>query len=167
MPLDKIRTLPIFDGLTPGEFDRIARGLEEMRYEPGEVIVSEDEDAAAPLFFAWTGAVQVVKRLGDGGERELATLTAPTIFGELELLTEIPFSATLKAAAETRAYAMTRQAFHELRGAGDAGLMKMIFNMAKILAMRLYHTNKALSEASSPTSKELSELRKTALTWVL
>ena len=167
MTSESIITLPIFDGLTPAEFDNIAAGLKEMTYPASEVIVREGEDTNTPLFFAWLGEVKVLKHAGGDSERELANLIAPTIFGELELITNIPFSATLKATTNTKAYVMTRTSFHDMREAGDSGLMKMIYNISKIMAMRLYHTNKALSEATGPTNAQIEELRKTSLTWVL
>lgn len=167
MTIESIRTLPIFDGLTPAEFETIASGLEQVTYPAGEVIVREDEDTSTPLFFAFSGEVKVLKHAGGDGERELADLTAPTIFGELELLTDTPYSATLKAHTDTRAYVMPRARFSDLRDAGDSGLMKMIYNMAKILAMRLYITNKALSESTGPTTEQLEQLRKTTLAWAV
>lgn len=167
MTIENIRTLKIFDGLNADEFDRIAGGLEEMAYPAGEVIVREDEDTNAPLFFAWQGEVKVIKGHGSAAERELATLTAPTIFGELELITDLPYSATIKAATDTKAWVLSRSRFNDLREAGDTGLMKMIYNMSRILALRLYHTNKSLLEAAGPDQAQLDELRKQTLTWVV
>ena len=167
MTIENIRTLKIFDELDSTELDRVATGLTEMKYAAQEVIAREGEDISAPLCLAWQGSVAIIKGYGTPAQRELASLKAPTIFGELELITDLPFSASIVAQSDTRAWTMSRSRFHELREAGDTGIMKMIHNMARILALRLYHTNKALYEASGPDQAQLDELRKTSLAWLV
>jgi CRP/FNR family cyclic AMP-dependent transcriptional regulator len=131
MPMEKIRTLPLFDNLTPDEFDSLAKHFEKINFKTGEMIASEGEDCSEPLFLLTSGIVQVFKQLPTEDDKLLATLTAPTIVGELELLTDIPYSASLKAEHDVHAHIFPRKLFYELKDKGDTGIMKVIFNMAK------------------------------------
>lgn len=83
-------------------------------YEPGELIFNEHEPGLE-IFFILTGEVCVF--LGSGpSRRELTTLVAGDIFGEMALINHLPRSASAQATAQTRLVLLDRRLFYHLVG---------------------------------------------------
>jgi CRP-like cAMP-binding protein len=120
---------------------RLAKMLVPRRYEPGELILKEGDEAIG-FFVVSSGKVRVVKDLGGDKERTLATLTPGEFFGETALLDGYPRSASVQAVENTECLALTRWDFiGELKGSPN-----MAVEIMRVLARRLRQTDARLSE---------------------
>lgn len=138
---EALRNVPLFAGLESSDLQRLARILVPRRYEPGEVILRE-RDEAVGFFVVSSGKVRVVKDLGGDKEHTLATLTPGEFFGETALLDGYPRSASVQAMEKTECLALTRWDFmSELKGSPT-----MAVEIMRVLARRLRQSDAALSE---------------------
>lgn len=81
---DVARRSPSFRFLPAEHFDKVRNLLHEERYEFGDVIVREGDEADA-YYVLITGRVRVLKTRGNGEEVALATLRPGDEFGEAAL----------------------------------------------------------------------------------
>jgi small-conductance mechanosensitive channel/CRP-like cAMP-binding protein len=93
--------IPLFAPLSEPERERLARGAEERRFGPEEVIVREGE-AGTSMFLVESGRVAVSLHDASGASRKLTVLEPGSAFGEISLLTGEPRTATVRALTETR-----------------------------------------------------------------
>ncbi len=94
--------LGIFANASRPILERLAAAAETVEFRPGTVIVGEGDPADA-LYALADGEVQVSAR-GEGGgpERPIRVMTAPSYFGEIGVLENIPRTATVTALGECR-----------------------------------------------------------------
>jgi hypothetical protein len=94
--------LGIFATASRAILERLAADATEVTFEPAATIVREGEPALA-LFVLVEGEVDVSAR-GEGGasERVLRRMAAPTYFGEIGVLEQIPRTATVTAVTHCR-----------------------------------------------------------------
>ncbi|NNC89474.1 MAG: cyclic nucleotide-binding domain-containing protein [Akkermansiaceae bacterium] len=86
----------LFEGIPPEDLDSLHIGIEQVRYEPGDIIF-EDGDEGHNLCLVAEGAVRISKK-GRGGDQEtLAVKKAGEFFGEMALLDGQPRSARATA----------------------------------------------------------------------
>lgn len=85
--------------LTPDELEHLVRDAVQKRYSVGEVIFRQDDEADA-LYMIRRGSVTVSLR-HKGGEVVLAYISAGSFFGEMALVSMIPRTGTVRAAAPT------------------------------------------------------------------
>lgn len=103
--------LEIFAAASRPTLERLAASAVEMAFGPSEVIVREGDRAEA-LFVLADGSVHVSARGETGGpERAIRTMAAPSVFGEIGLLEEIPRTATVTAAGPCRCWQIDGTAF--------------------------------------------------------
>jgi CRP-like cAMP-binding protein len=88
-------------------------------------------DPADAMFFIIQGEMEVVLRLRNKTEKRLTTLTAGMSFGELAMLNRNKRSAEVRARADTLCYEIS---FDDIP---DTIRMKMLVNLAGILAAKL------------------------------
>src|SRR3972149_555325 len=84
---------PLFAQLGRLDLARLAGGLEELSFGPGQVIVREG-DAPDGFYVINSGRVVVVARAPVGDGSPLTVLAAGACFGEIALLTDSPRTAT-------------------------------------------------------------------------
>jgi len=78
--LDRLRSIPLLQGCTQGQFETVAELSALRTYEPRDVLIEEDAPSSA-LFVIVDGSVEVT---GDGGI--LANLGAGSVLGESAIL---------------------------------------------------------------------------------
>jgi signal transduction histidine kinase len=112
--LDTLRSLPLFAGLSDRDLAWVLESATPVFVEVGEVLFREGE--ANPHFFVLLeGKLEVTKRAADGQEVLLTMHKTPGQFtGEIPLLLESAYLATLIAAAPTWLMRLDREAFCRL-----------------------------------------------------
>ncbi len=99
----KYVSIPLLCELTPTTLTRVIHTMSVHRLVAGHVIFRQ-EDPGESCFLLARGAVRVlVKKIGRDGtaeESEVASLSAPAIFGEMSLITGTPRSATVQVLEE-------------------------------------------------------------------
>jgi CRP-like cAMP-binding protein len=78
-----------------------------------------------------------VKRDRDGGDVSLATVEAPTVLGEMSLITDRPHSATVRAVTTCQFHLLTRSQFDRLLKSENLAAYKVVATLAEVIAWRL------------------------------
>lgn len=106
----------IFSALQRDSLDALARAATVRRFVSGESLMKEGDEAAA-FYVVCQGQLEVVKGLGQEGERVVGTLSAGDFFGEMALLDGFPRAASVRAATDCECLVLTRWDFlAEVRG---------------------------------------------------
>ncbi len=103
-----LRNVPIFNSLSDGELEAVARSLKERTYEPGAVIVKQG-DPGVGFFLIVEGRVEVSH---DG--HHIRDMGPGEFFGELALLEERARTATVTARERTRCLQLVRWDFRAM-----------------------------------------------------
>lgn len=125
-PIDKLKAVPLFQGLGDAALGQIAEISTEFEAPAGRVLI-EAGHAGSGMYVIEEGRVSVehdggVTRCGEG-----------ECVGELSLLTDAPRNARVRAETPVVALAISRQAFGELLDREP----QIARNLLRILAERL------------------------------
>jgi CRP/FNR family cyclic AMP-dependent transcriptional regulator len=147
--------------MTPSEASRIVRGVlcRGLSYEQTEQIlkamvpvkteadfvVFKEGERPQGLMVLLEGTVEVFK---DGGGEALATISAPTVLGEISLLTEGPHTASVRAKTACEFSLLTTTQFHRLLREESVAAYKVIATLAEVLARRLHRMDEKFVELS-------------------
>jgi CRP/FNR family transcriptional regulator, cyclic AMP receptor protein len=147
--------------MTPSEASRIVRGVlcRGLSYEQTEQIlkamvpvkteadfvVFKEGERPQGLMVLLEGTVEVFK---DGGSEALATISAPTVLGEISLLTEGPHTASVRAKTACEFSLLTTTQFHRLLREESVAAYKVIATLAEVLARRLHRMDEKFVEVS-------------------
>jgi CRP/FNR family transcriptional regulator, cyclic AMP receptor protein len=108
--LDLIRRVPLFSLLTGEQAQAIAEGVVKRRYRRGEVIVEQGTKSNA-LYILLTGRARVVTADARGREVILAVLQPGDYLGEMSLIDNEPYSATVRAEVQCDVLVLGRAEF--------------------------------------------------------
>lgn len=103
--IENLRRVPLFNGCTNKELERIARSGDEMRMTAGTLLAQQGE-SGREAFVVLEGTV-AVKRNG----RKVATLGPGAIVGELSLLDRGPRTATIVCETDTEVFVIDSRHF--------------------------------------------------------
>src|SRR5579859_7987513 len=96
---DEIASIPLFEALPEGEWQRLSRVAADISLLPGEYAVNEGDERA--LFAVLDGHIEVVK-VFDGIPRVIGNRHAGDIFGEVPITLGSPFPAAYRAVEASR-----------------------------------------------------------------
>jgi CRP-like cAMP-binding protein len=122
--------------LTLEQTDQILKAMVPVAAEPGTVVMREGERGRG-LLVLLTGSVEVRKLDRHGGDVAIAVIEAPTVLGEMNLLTDRPHSATVRAVTPCAFQLLTRSQFSRLLGAESLAAYKVVAALADVIARRL------------------------------
>ncbi|HWE22310.1 MAG TPA: cyclic nucleotide-binding domain-containing protein [Myxococcales bacterium] len=98
--------VPLFDDLPRDAFVELVNRLSYRRYVAGEEILREG-DPGRSFFVIVDGKVRIWKKMPEGTELELATLSEGAFFGEMALLSGTPRTANVSAEQDTELLEVT------------------------------------------------------------
>jgi CRP/FNR family transcriptional regulator, cyclic AMP receptor protein len=122
--------------LTSEQADQILDAMVAVAAEPGTAVMREGERGRG-LLVLLAGSVEVRKRSGDGTDISIATIEAPTVLGEMNLLTDQPHSATVRALTTCDFQLLTRSQFDRLLKSESLAAYKVVAALAEVIARRL------------------------------
>jgi small-conductance mechanosensitive channel len=126
-----LEQLEMFGGLTADERTLLAQGMRFAPFGGGEVITRQGSTAHW-LYILTKGRAEVRVRVEPAGEKLVACLDAPDVFGEMGVMTSEPRSASVVAATDVECYRIEKDAFQVLvRGRPD-----MAESIANVMARR-------------------------------
>jgi MFS family permease len=107
----------IFGGLPPARLEAAIEALETVDVRAGQRVI-EQGDVPDRFYFVDRGRFRVSQADAMGGQADIATMGDGDVFGEIGLLRSIPRTASVTAEIDGRLYALDRDAFLGLVGAG-------------------------------------------------
>ena len=140
-----LRGVPYFGHLDAEERAELEELLEPASFEQGEVIF-EEGGPEGRLYVITSGTAEVYKSVLPGRREHLATLEAPTVVGEMGLLTEPRAAASVEAKTPIEAYGIDRDRFLELLDADSPAACKVIYEIGRTLSERLAKTDRSVAE---------------------
>jgi CRP/FNR family transcriptional regulator, cyclic AMP receptor protein len=131
-----LQAIPIFAGLTSVALAEIAIAVEEASFQKGDIIVREGEPGNR-MFIIGSGAVEVVKYLGEPHETVLAVLRLRDFLGEMSIIDCVPRSASIRAFEDTSLFALKGIELYRLFQKHPDQYAILILNIARDLSRRL------------------------------
>ena len=123
-------------GMTFEQTEQILTAMVAVNVEAGAVLYQEG-DKAKGLFVLLAGGVEILRRQPDGSDQRIATVDAPTVVGEMSLITDRPHSATVRALSACEGRLLTRSQFERLLQADSLAAYKVVLILADVIARRL------------------------------
>ncbi|WP_166395484.1 cyclic nucleotide-binding domain-containing protein [Rubrobacter marinus] len=139
-----LETLPLFRSLTPEERSELESLLEPASFAEGEDLITEG-GPEEHLYALTSGEVEVHKEVVPGRRQHLATMRAPTVVGEMGLMTTPKATATVTAKSDTAGWRLPRAAFLEKLDAGSVAAHKVAYEIGRTIAGRMADTDEAVA----------------------
>jgi CRP-like cAMP-binding protein len=139
-----LRDVPFFRHLNNEEREELEELLEPAVFEAGETVFEEDGPEER-LYVITSGTVEVHKGVLPGRRQHLATIEAPTVVGEMGLLTEPRAAASVEAKTPIEAYGIDRDRFLELLDADSTAACKVVYEIGRTLANRMARTDESIA----------------------
>lgn len=141
----RLEDLPLFESLTRQELAELEEYMEAESFKAGETLIEENgpEDF---LYVITSGTVEVQKEVLRGRLQHLATMQAPTVVGEMGLLTEPRATATVTAKTAVETQALPRASLLEKLEGGSEAAHKVIYQIGRTLAERMAQTDESIAE---------------------
>jgi CRP-like cAMP-binding protein len=92
------------------------------------------------------GSVEIVREAADGSQHTLATVNAPTVLGEMGLITDRPRSANGRAVTACEFYLLTRKDLKRMLDDESLAAFKLVGMLAEVMASRLEAADAKLLE---------------------
>ena len=112
MNTDFLRRLPLFEGLSGPDLDRLQEMAEPVTVEAGVILMAEGSPGEA-MYVALDGTFEVTKRSGEQ-EMVIAGCGAGDVIGEISLLERSPRSATVRALSRSHLLRISQATFDQL-----------------------------------------------------
>ena len=139
-----LRDVPIFKHLDEDERAEFEEVSEPVRFEAGQRIFEEGAPEER-LYVITSGTVEVYKKVLPGRRQRLATLEAPTVIGEMGLLTEPRAAASVEATTRVEAHGVGRDRLLEMLDADAPAACKLVYEIGRTLAERMAATNETVA----------------------
>ncbi len=135
----------IFKGLSTREIKKLSKYLVKRDYKKGDIVISYGEPGYA-LYIILKGKVGV-EIPGEGGNFiEIDELLPGEFFGEMALVTEAPRTATIRCKTDTILCVLTRSSFEEAMELNPEISVKILYNIAGVIAERLKKLNEQIQK---------------------
>ncbi len=138
-------SVPVFRHLDAEEKAELEGMMEPAYFEAGRIIFREGGPEER-LYVVTSGTVEVYKRVLRKRRQHLATVVAPTVVGEMGLLTESRAAATVEAVTPVEAYGIDRDKLLEMLDDDSPAACKLIFEIGRTLAERMARTDAMVAD---------------------
>ncbi len=141
----RLRDVPYFRHLNDDEREELEELLVPASFEAGETIF-EEGGPEERLYVITSGTVEVHKMVLPGRRQRLATVEAPTVVGEMGLLTEPRAAASVEARTRVEAQSIDRDRFLEMLDADSPAACKVVYEIGRTLAARMARTDASIAD---------------------
>jgi CRP-like cAMP-binding protein len=135
MNVELVRETPAFAGLNATQLENFLAACVPVHFSEGERMITRGV-SGEHVYFIHQGQLSVRVPTPEGVQ-ELARLVAPAIVGEMEMLTELPRTADVYAKTTVDGIAIEIATFRERLADGDTAALKVVRNIAPVVAHRL------------------------------
>jgi len=144
--------VPAFKMLSPRELKEVASIVHKREYRSGEPVFYQG-DPGLGMYIIQEGTVSITIAGKDGEQQELVTLSEGDFFGELALLDESPRSANALCKDDCALIGFFRPDLFDLIEKKSSLGIKIVLQLAEIVAMRLRNTDKEVSKLKATIEK--------------
>jgi len=130
--LHMLKVCPMFRPMQPEELRLFAGGLVLKRYDPGEFLIYQDDQAAA-MFVIVKGTARILRIGADGREQILHIAGTGDTIGEVPMFQGEQYPASAMASGEVEVLTVSREDFLSLGRRHP----EMLFGILRIMASRL------------------------------
>jgi len=165
--VDQLIQIPIFRGLSPTEAQAIVAIAEDHLVKKSDPIFGEG-DPGDGIYVLLQGTVSIRKQDASGGQQELAKLGDGSVLGEMSLIAgDAPRSASAVATTDARLLKISGTRFSKLLAADDRAALKVIRNLAQVMARRLHLMGEKVVELADKGKKkeELADFQRILNNW--
>ena len=147
-----LREIPIFDNLERKQVDELSDWLQRREYGAGENVIREGERPDG-LYVLAKGTAEVVKETA-GGSLVIATVEAPSVFGEMGLLNEEEArSAGVRAQTKLVTGFLPAPLFASKLAENNLTALRIGVNLGRIACQRLRSTTRKLTALSEDVTR--------------
>jgi CRP-like cAMP-binding protein len=139
---DEIKEFEIFKGLKPVEISQLMGIAKSVELEPEEVILKEGA-IGSNFYLILDGEVELRKGNRSNPSSWVTRIGRGSVLGEMAFLLNVPRSMTAVAATPCKLIEMDYDRFHKLLASRRVAPYKLIYNIAGILAERVYSLDKS------------------------
>jgi CRP-like cAMP-binding protein len=132
MKTDFFRRVPLFAGLTDGDYKSLEQVFVQKAYRKNQVIFREEETGGY-MYIVVAGKVKVTKSTTDGKESLLAIHQTGDFFGEMSLIDGQTTSATVSAMEDCKILSINKPDFQHLLMKNE----KIVQQIIQVLCARL------------------------------
>lgn len=143
VPLEFLKQIPYFAGLSDRDLGQIGHLVHERGYPRGEMVILEGEPCEA-IYFVKSGRVKVFKTSPEGREQVLRIMTAGDTFNEVPVFDGGDNPASVEAIDPTSLYILASADLQALM----LGMPAISRNVVRILASRLRHLVELVEDLS-------------------
>lgn len=136
---------PLFKALNPTQLGNFVAACETAQIPAGQTFI-EQAGSGDRLYFLLEGTVRVFVTRPNGEPRDLVTISAPAVIGEMEALTGEQRAASVRAETDVAGLALPFATFHARIADGDPATLKVVHQMSRVLARRLAAMDHKLAE---------------------
>jgi CRP-like cAMP-binding protein len=159
--LDKLTKIPICKGLTAAQAQELAAIAEETQANKGDSLFKEG-DVGDSIIVVLEGKVDIVK-----SGQQLAVISDGSVLGEMSLLGEGgKRTASATALSDVKLWKINAAKFQALLGKDNLAALKVVGNLAQVIAKRLLAMNEKLIDGEKGKKKEeLADFQKILSNW--
>ena len=140
-----LNSVPVFKHLDADERAELEALLEPAFFDAGQAIFREG-GPEEKLYVITSGTVEVHKKVLRRRRQHLATVAAPTVVGEMGLLTEPRAAATVEAVTPVEAHGIDRDTLLEMLDDDSPAACKLVYEIGRTLAERMAKTDQTVAE---------------------
>ncbi len=137
--------VPLFERLDREEREELGELLEPVSFGPGEMLIEEGKKDEK-LYVLTSGTVEVYKQVIPRRDQLLATIEAPSVVGEMGLLTEPRAAASVVAKTAVKAHGIQRDRFLSMLDAESPAAYKVVYELGRTLAGRMSRTDDSIAK---------------------
>jgi CRP-like cAMP-binding protein len=143
--LSQLSSNPIFGGLGASELHALAEEAATVELRPNETLFSQGETSDA-FFVVLQGKINIFVKGSNGSDQRLATLEPGHILGETSLLLKGTHSVTARSEGASRLLRFSNAQFQQLLDSNSIPALRVVRNLARVLAMRLREADGHIAE---------------------
>lgn len=129
---------------TPEDWETLVSYTEHMRFKADETVIRSGELDRA-LYFVTEGRLDIMLPQPNGAERLVRTISAPAVIGEMGFVENRPRSMTIKGMTDGELLRLDYDAFERLSQEHPKIARNLLFELARVLSLRLRWATQALS----------------------
>ncbi len=152
-----LQDFPLFKGLEESERISFLSTCEASVLRPEETLIVQGTHGDR-VYLVVSGSLRIFVE-ANGGEHEIARVTAPAVLGEMEFLTKAPRTASAQTVTEVHVVHATYQVLEKQMSENNPATLKVFCNIARVLCARLAEMDRKITEMALLPSVRPKELQ--------